>query len=246
VRLAGVIRAALLVAAAVLMPAVAAAQEVAITLAPGEVLLKVEAQGVHLARPDVMTISAGVVTTGRNAREALASNAVLANRLLAAVRAAGVEPRDVRTEAMAVSPQFSGDNDGNDGKRRITGYLARNSLEVRLRDLGKAPDIVNGLFEAGANEVAGPEFSLSDPKPALTAARRDAVAEARAEADTYAEALGMKVARVLRVSERSSFDNDEGGQSIVVTGSRIAAAPVEPGEIGTRVTVWIDYAIAPR
>ena len=230
------------------LPATAAAQEVAISLAPGEVLLKVEAEGEHLARPDVMGISAGVVTTGRTAKEALAANATVANRLLQAVRASGIEPRDVQTSQLTVSPQFAREErSGNDedNVRRITGYLARNRIHLRLRDLSRAPEIIDALFEAGANEVQGPSFSLQDPAPALRAARRAAVAEARAEADTYADALGMKVARVLRVSERGSFDSEKDGY-IVVTGSRIPSSPLEPGELRTRVRVWIDYAMVPR
>ncbi|HEX8573409.1 MAG TPA: SIMPL domain-containing protein [Allosphingosinicella sp.] len=242
-RLAGVAAALALTAA---LSAPAAAQDVAIALAPGEVLLKVEAQGEHLDRPDVMSISAGVVTTGRSAKDALAANAAMANRLVAAVRASGIEPRDVQTTQLAVRPQFDrGGDEGEDSVRRITGYVARNSVALRLRDLGKAPDIVNALFEAGANEVQGPSFSLQDPAPALKAARFAAVAEARSEADTYAEALGMRIARVLRVSERSSFEGEDAGY-ITVTGSRIPLTPLEPGEVRTRVQLWIDYAMVPR
>jgi len=245
VRLAG-LTAALALAA---LPAPSAGQDIAIGLSPGEVLLKVEANGEHLSRPDVMAISAGAVTTGRTAREALAANATVANRLLAAVRANGIDPRDVQTSELTVSPQFAReDRSGNgdeDGVRRIIGYLARNRVHLRLRDLSKAPEIINALFEAGANEVRGPSFSLSDPAPALKAARRAAVAEARGEAETYADALGMRIVRVLRVSERQSFESEDEGY-IVVTGSRIPLTPLEPGEVRTRVQVWIDYAMVPR
>ena len=245
-RLAGLIAVAALAVAAL---APAAAQDVAISLAPGEVLLKVEAEGEHLARPDVMSVMAGVVSTGRTAKEALSANAVRANRLLAAVRANGIEPRDVQTSRLAVMPQFDRTRDGGEGEdegvRRIIGYLARNRVDLRLRDLSKAPDVINALFEAGANEVSGPHFALSDPAPELRAARRHAVAQARVEADTYADALGMRVARVLRVSERGSFGREEENY-ITVTGSRIPATPLEPGEVSTRVRVWIDYAMVPR
>jgi uncharacterized protein YggE len=81
-------------------------QEPTIALAPGEVLLKVEAQGVSRARPDLMSLSAGVVTTGRTAREALAANNQLANRLIAAVRAQGVAATDIRTDELSVQPQL--------------------------------------------------------------------------------------------------------------------------------------------
>jgi hypothetical protein len=244
VRLAGLAAAALAAATSVEV----AGQEVAIALAPGEVLIKVDAEGEHLDRPDVMGVAAGVVTTGRTAKEALAANNALANRLLAAVRSNGIQARDVRTSELTVTPQFARDRttaEDEDAVRRITGYLARNRLELRLRDLGKAPDIVNALFEAGANEVNGPSFSLSDPAPALRAARRAAVAAARAEADTYAEALGMRVSRVLRVSERQSFESENDG-TIIVTGSRVQPTVIEPGEVATRVQVWIDYAMVPR
>jgi hypothetical protein len=231
------------------LPAGARAQDVAIGLAPGEALMKVEARGERLVRPDVMGIGAGVVTTGRSAKEALAANAALANRLLAAVRSAGVEPRDVQTSELSVTPQFERErgaaNDDEDGVRRIIGYVARNRIDLRLRNLGRAPEIVNALFEAGANEVRGPTFDIQDPEPAIRAARFAAVARARAEADTYAEALGMKVSRVLRVSERQSFESEESG-NIIVTGSRIPNSPVEPGEIPVSVQVWIDYAMVPR
>lgn len=242
-RLAGLIAAAALASA----PVAAGAQDPVISLAPGEVLLKVEAEGEHLSRPDLMEISAGVVTTGRTAKAALDANALLANRLLAAVRTAGIETRDVQTSQLAVAPQFER-NDGADGDeggvRRITGYMARNQVRLRIRDLGRAGDIVNALFEAGANEVQGPTFSLSDPAPALKEARRAAVAQARRQADTYAEALGMRIARVLKVSEREAGSEAMG--YITVTGSRIRAAPLEPGQVSTQVEVWIDYAMVPR
>jgi uncharacterized protein len=231
------------------LPAPAAAQSVGIALNPGEVLLKVEGEGVHLSRPDMMGITAGVVTTGRTAREALAANSQLANRLIEAVRANGIQPRDVETSELSVAPQFEEKDrertDGEESVRRIVGYVARNQLSLRLRELAKAPDIVDALFSAGANEVHGPSFGLSDPAPALREARRAAVRVAREEAEIYADVMNMRISRALRVSERGSFEREDEGY-IVITGSSMPKTPLEPGEISTKVTVWIDYAMAPR
>lgn len=231
------------------LPAAAAAQSVAIGLNPGEVLLKVEAEGEHLSRPDLMGMTAGVVTTGRTAREALTANSQLANRLIEAVRANGIQPRDVATFELSVVPQFEepdrGRTDDEEPVRRIVGYVARNRLSLRLRELAKAPDIIDALFNAGANEVRGPSFGLSDPAPALREARRSAVRAAREEAEIYADAMNMRITRALRVSERGSFDQEDEGR-IIVTGSRIPSTPLEPGELSTKVTIWIDYAMAPR
>jgi uncharacterized protein YggE len=236
-------------AAFALSPAALLGQAVPITLAPGEALLKVRGEGEAWSKPDQMTITAGVVTTGRTAREALSENSALANRLIEAVQAKGVPPRDVRTSQLSVRPQFDerdGDRaDREDGNARIRGYIARNSLELRLRDLSTAPQIIDGLFSAGANQVEGPAFSMTDPRPARAEARRAAVASALEEANAYAEAMNMRLSRVLRVSQRGDFESED-ANTIIVTGSRMGAPPIEPGEIQTRVQVWIDYAMLPK
>jgi uncharacterized protein YggE len=242
VRLAGLIAAAALAAA----PAAAGAQTVPITLNPGEVLLNVQAEGVSLAKPNVMTITAGVVTTGRTAREALGANNAKAQTLLATVRAQGVEARDVKTSVLSVEPRTDEDRAQRENREpRITGYVATNQIELRLRDLNRAAEIIDALFQAGANTVNGPRFSLADPAPAQREARRAAVAAAREEADTYAAALGMRVARILRVSERGDF-NVEGDEEIMLLGSRVRQPNLAAGELSTKIRVWIDYAMVPR
>jgi uncharacterized protein YggE len=242
--------AAALALAGIFTPAPLLAQAVDIELRPGEVLLSVEGDGEDLSRPDVMTVRAGAVTTGSTARAALEANNQLANRLIEAVRSSGVEARDVRTANLSVTPRFNpGDEERaeRDGRRpQITGYIAQNSLELRLRDLAAAPRILDALFAAGANHVVGPSFALSDPKPAQARARIAAIADAQAEAAAYADGLGMRVARVLRVSQRGNFNVEQGGDSIVVTGAMRRGTPVEPGEIRTAVRVWIDYAMVPK
>jgi uncharacterized protein YggE len=177
------------------------------------------------------------------------ANNALSGRLIEAVRAGGVAPGDARTSSLSVRPRFSmsdEDRAGETGRRpRILGYVAENSLSLRLRDLSRAADVVSALFTAGANQVTGPTFSHADPAPARGRARKAAIAEAQAEAADYAEALGMRMSRVLRVSERGDFEM-EGPSEIIVTGSRLSRTPIEPGEISTRLRVWIDYAMVPK
>lgn len=227
----------------------AAAQPVT-TLAPGEALISVEAEGRALSRPDVMTITAGTVTTGATAAEAVAANAALAQRMIEAVRRSGIQPRDVRTRHFRVEPRFderSDDGVGPDGRPpRIVGYVVQNSVEITLRDLADAEGLISRLFEAGANSVGGPSFSLADDRAARRAAERNAVEEARAEADNYAAAVGRRVGRLLRISDRRSWNDSPYDGGIVVTGSRIPATPIEPGEIETRAVVYVDFALAPQ
>jgi uncharacterized protein YggE len=223
------------------------AQNASLTLQPGETLLEVESAGVHRDRPDVMAITAGVVTTGPTAAQALRENSELAGRLIETVRGRGIEPRDVRTTNLEVTPVFERrpNQDDDEEGRRIIGYMARNTVELRLRDLNRAPELLDAFLQAGANSVSGPRFSLSDDGPATMAAQREAVRLAREEAENYARALGMRIVRVLRVSERGRQIGD-GYATIVITGSRVRLPPVEPGELETRVSLWVDFALAPQ
>lgn len=235
----------LVIAALTLALAAPAAGQPALELLPGEALVSVEAEGRHVSRPDTMTIGAGTVTTGATAAEAVAANNALAQRLIAAVRAAGIDPRDVRTTNFAVEPRFENPRE-EPGARppRIVGYVVENRVQIRLRNLRDADAVISRLFEAGANSVGGPLFSLGDDREARRAAERAAVAEARAEAESYAAAVGRRLGRLLRVSDRRAW-TESGDEVRYVTGSRIPT-PLEPGEIVTRATVHVDFALAPE
>lgn len=222
----------------------AAAQTYSIQLAPGETLLRVAAEGSVKARPDSMTITAGVVTTGRTALEALSANSTLSGRLVAAARARGLAAADLRTEALSLEPRFARDAANEEDRARIAGYTATNKVELRVRAVERAPELISALFEAGANSVDGPRFFAADNELRLGQAREAAIRVARDHAETYARALGMRITRVLRVS-------DYGGSGDVLNGlpavyaNRSPATPIEPGEIETTGTVWIDFALLP-
>jgi uncharacterized protein YggE len=243
VRLAGLIAAAL----AASIPYAASAQADPVPqprLDPREALLRIEARGSHVSTPDVMRMTVGAVTIGPTAREATNANNAVAAKLIAAARALGVERRDIQTSSLSVEPQIDEERAEREGRApRITGYLAKNELELRLRDLVRAPEMIDALFEAGANSVEGPIFSLSDPRPAEREARRKAVAAAREQAETYADALGMRIVRVLQLSEArgSSF---MGSNSLANAG--LFSPSVESGVLQTLITVNVDYAMVPR
>lgn len=232
---------------AILLGGLAHAQTAPLQLRPGETLLEVESVGAELSRPDVMTVEAGVVTVAPTATAAARANADLARRLIDAIRAMRVAPADVRTDVLRVMPQFDRQTRERTGPSEpgIIGYTATNELAVRVRDLNRAPAIIDAMLAAGANRVAGPNFSLADDASARRTARQRAVAEARAEAEDYAAALGMRVSRVLRVSERSAGHYGE-SREIVVSGSRISGTPIEPGQVRTEVRIWADFVLAPQ
>lgn len=224
-------------------------------LAPNQTLLEVQSTGQSFVAPDQATLTGGVVTFATTSREAADSNARAMAQVVAALKKAGVASRDIQTQSVSLDPQSNYDRQGAEPPR-ITGYQARNAVTVRVRDVTKASELLTVLFEAGANDVNGPFFSIEDDSAAVAKARADAVSKAKAEADAYATAFGMRVVKVLRISERQRSATYE---SIVVTGSRIRAggAPppppppmsspaVEVGEMEQKVTIWVDFALGPK
>lgn len=225
-----------------------------ITLQPGETLLQVQAEGHAAVRPDAATLTIGVVSTGVTARAATDANAAAMAAVIAAVRKAGVGERHVRTRQISVQPRFrrNAPND-YDGQATISGYVARNSVMVLVMKLAQAPNVVAAAFEAGANEVSGPNLRSDDPLAGVSEARAMALRNAKAQADGYAAGLGMVVKRVLRVSEgRGSVSPN---YDVIVTGARISEAlpapaapepPIAGGDMERSVSINIDYALATK
>jgi uncharacterized protein len=223
------------------LPAMAMAQSSAGTL------VRIAAEGKASAQPDLMTVSAGVTSTGATAAQALADNNVQTARLIAAVKGSGIALRSLRTSGLAVTPRFAPallrQNDGEEP--RIVGFVARNMIDVEMSDIATAGRLISLMFEAGANSVSGPRFALSSSVAARRAAERSAIADARAQAANYADALDMKVVRLLRITD-ATFREDRNGDAIVVMGSRIAATPIEPGQVETKVTLSAEFLLEPR
>ncbi len=222
------------------------------SLQPGETLLEVATSGEVHTPPDLATINAGVMTTGTTPQSAIDTNSQAMAKVIAELKAAGVEARNLQTSTVSLQPQMNYNESG--GAPRITGYVANNNVSISLKDPTKAAKILTAAFTGGANSVNGPFFTLSNNAKALDGARAAAVARAKAQADVYANAMGMRITRVLRVSERQQMQSYD---PIIVTGSIVDAsapppppppvvAPVQVGQVRQTVSVWIDYAMAPN
>ena len=202
--------------------------------------LDVVARGEVRRVPDLATISAGVVTQAPTAAQALADNAKAMDRVLAALKAAGIAERDVQTANIALEPQY---RYGENVPPVITGYQARNTVSVRFRDIGKSGAILDALVKQGANQINGPSLSLANPDSALDEARVDAIAKARARAEIYAKTLGMRVVRIAAVSE----SNDVSGPPMPMMFARAeasdAATKIVPGEQEIAVNVTVVFEL---
>jgi uncharacterized protein YggE len=181
---------------------VAGAQDVAApVLASDATQLTLSVRGEARRVPDIARFSAGVVTEHADANAALRANAVQMQQVMQALAAAGIPARDIQTSGIQLSPQY---RYAQNQPPRVTGYQARNGVNVTVRELGHMGKVMDALAASGANQINGPMFDVSDREGALEEARLAAVATAKARAATYARALGLRVRRVISLGENSN------------------------------------------
>lgn len=233
--------AAMMAAMAIATPAAAQQQPTAPHMHQIEgALLSVSAEGRVESAPDMATISLGVVTEGRTAAEAMAENARRMTGLTQALRRAGVAERDIQTTNVSVNPQYAY---VENQPPRVTGYQANNQVTARVRNLSNVGRVIDAAVAAGGNTVNGISFSHADPDAQLNAARREAAQEARARADLYAQAFGMRVHRIVAISEGGGYTPPMPMPMMARMEADAVATPVAPGEISTSVSVNVTFEL---
>jgi uncharacterized protein YggE len=249
-------------------PALAQAAQPAVAVGPGNTLLTVSAEGKSLREPDMAVFTAGVTTQGQTAAAAMAENSSAMTRVIAELKRAGIADRDIQTSNLSISPIYQDPNrDAMMAARvsgqpyvapppeasvpRIVGYTATNNVSVRQRNLGDFGKVIDTLASAGANQISGPMFQMDNPEPALDEARLAAVRTARARAELYAEATGLRIVRIMSIAEGGGY---YGPPPVVFAERGMAAgappppppAPVQPGELQMTTNVTVLYELAPR
>ncbi|MHA6721643.1 SIMPL domain-containing protein [Sphingomonas sp. RS2018] len=233
---------ALTTLAASAVPAAAQVATVAPVMIDGT-LLDVSATGKTSRTPDIATIRAGVVTQAADAAGALSANADRMARVLAALKAAGVAPRDIQTATIALSPQY---RYAEKLPPVITGYQASNTVSVRFREIAASGRILDTLVKQGANQIDGPSLSIDKADAALDEARVDAIAKARARAELYAKAAGLRVDRIVSISEAGEFAGPTPPPVVMMRVQRMEAAAdtsVAAGEQDVTASVNVRFLL---
>jgi uncharacterized protein len=190
--------------------------------------------------PDQAQIDGGVTSDGKTAREASEANNAAMGKVLLALKGAGIEEKDYQTSRLSLQPQYAPNRTGSSP---ITGYRASNRVTIRLRDVTKVANVIDVLVGAGANDIGGINFTVSQPSKHLDEAREKAVADARRKAEIFAKAAGVTLGEPLSISE-------EGAPAPMFRGKMAApmaaGAPVAQGEETLSVTVGVSWAIKPK
>ena len=232
----------LLAAAALTAPAAAAAQTSALVQPIAGTRLDVAATGEVTRVPDIAVISTGVVTRAATATAAIQQNATRMERVRAALKRAGIEDKDIQTSSINLNPDYHYEQNK---PPRLTGYQASNQVSVRFRDLGKTGEILDVLVAEGANQINGPSLTIDKPEQALDEARMKAIANGRARADLYARALGMRVTRLLSVSESGGYSAPPPMPMYARAEamSADASTKIDPGEQKVQVSVAMSFEL---
>jgi uncharacterized protein len=227
------------------VPAIAAAQvqtiPVQVPLISGT-RLDVSATGEVTRVPDLAIISAGVQTLKPTATAAIEENAARMERVRAALERAGIEDKDIQTSNLSLNPEYQYDQNR---PPRLTGYRASNTVNVKFRDLKRTGAILDALVAEGANQINGPSLTIDKPESALDEARTRAIANGRARADLYARALGMRVARLISVSESGGYAVPPPMPMVAMMAERSADASskIDPGTQQLQVSVSMSFEL---
>jgi uncharacterized protein len=191
------------------------------------------------AAPDLAQIEGGVTSEAKTAREASEANNAAMGKVLLALKGAGIDEKDYQTSRLSLQPQSA---PNRPGPAAIVSYRASNRVTVRLREVAKLANVTDAMVSAGANDIGGINFTVSQASKLLDDARAQAIADARRKAEIYAKATGVTLGSPLSISEEGSpgpmpFRKMSVGMA--------AAAPVAQGEETLSVTVSVTWAIKP-
>lgn len=203
-------------------------------------LLSVTAEA-HASRvPDVATLSAGVVTQSADANAAMRANSAQMEKVMAAIRAAGIAERDVQTAGIGIYPQY---RYAENQPPAITGYQASNTVNVKVRDLDKLGKVLDALVANGANQINGPSFEIDQPEAVYDEARRNALKKAQDRAAMYAAALGKRVKRIVSIGEGGGMGVPGPMPMMKMAAMDAGSPPVSPGETSLSATLEVVFEL---
>jgi uncharacterized protein len=206
--------------------------------------ISVSGTGTVTLMPDVADLQLGVLTSRPTVKAAQADAAVAMTRILAALKALGIDDKDIQTSNVSLQPTY--DYSSGMNPPRITGFQMSNSVTVTIRDLDKLGDAIDNSLAAGATSLDGVTFRVNDETSAEAQARQAAMTEARSKADTLAAVAGISIAGVASIAETSApiqypTNYTLGGASAPDVAK--VATPIQAGTTDVTITVAVVYLI---
>ncbi len=201
--------------------------------------LIVQGEGKTSASPDKATIVLGVQTHNASAASAAAENARQMNETIDALLAAGITENEIQTSSYSLGTEPSDVPVTAGEKQQVPQFLASNTVTVNLNNTADVGRVLDAAVSAGSNSIQEVTFDLQNPRPQRDQALTAAIEDARRKAAVAAKAAGVKLGRVLEISE---------GYGYVAAASRSAAfdvaTPIMPGRMEVTASVTVTYEIS--
>ena len=192
--------------------------------------------------PDVADVRVGVMVTRVKVRDAQAAAATAMQAVIAALRKAGIDDKDIQTTSLSLQPVYDYSSNGN--APRLTGYQIVNAVQATVRKLDTISDVIDGALSAGATTLDGITFRVDDPTGAEAQARDAAMKDARAKADALAKAAGVSITGVASISEQSgSVPVPMPYYASGAAADKAASTPIAVGTNEVDVSVGVVYLI---
>lgn len=205
--------------------------------------LTIQGQGKASAVPDIAVITVEVSQEGTDLDPILTQVRRDMSKVIDSLKAQGIAEKDIRTESFQVHPKYENDKRFN---ARRAGYVVSNTVSAKIRDLKKTGKVLSSVIGSGATTVIGPNFEIDNPlaveREALAAATRDA----RAKAETVAQAAGVSLGDIQTINPQSvnwPGLRFRGGGIMAMAKMADAAEPVETGEQTLTAYVSITFAL---
>jgi uncharacterized protein len=190
--------------------------------------------------PDIATINVGVQVEAKTAAEAMAQQATNMNGVFAAVKAAGIADRDMQTGNMSLNPVYEYPNNA---RPRLTGYQASNSITIKVRKLDTLGKTLDAVVKGGGNTINGISFSVDQPEKSQNQARIEAIKDAAAKAELYAQAVGYKVKRIVTISEQEFYPQPPMPVMMRMQDMAAESTPIAAGEVSLVQTVNVVFEL---
>jgi uncharacterized protein YggE len=201
-------------------------------------------EGESTLKPDLALLSLSVMREALTAREAMTANNDAMAKVIAAMKESGIADRDIQTAGIQIAPRYNYTNKP-DGTQvaELAAYQVTNTISIRVRDLAKTGEVIDKSVTLGVNQGGSITFANDKPEPAMTEARKKAVANAMEKAKTLAEAAGVTLGRVIEMSETSYAQPPIPIVAKAYAQDAAGAAPVEAGENAYRVQVNMTFEL---
>lgn len=208
-------------------------------------LITVTGQAEIYVKPDVASVGLGVETNGATAQEAQKLNASAMTGVIGALKEKGIDDKDIQTSNLSLFPvyEFQTSAEAPKGKSVLVGYRCNNTVHVRVKDVGNVGGLIDSAVTSGATNVHSISFGVLDSKKYEDQALGKAVENAKHKAEVLAQAAGVKIKGVLRITDGyvhvATYGPEMMGDSRLMKSE--VGSPVEPGEVVITSNVGMDF-----